>query len=164
VVRYRYRERIEVSEESLSDGSAFRRTRIHRTVMEVAVMSITPREQQALERIEAGLTGADPKLAAMLATFTRLTSDEKMPAGEQVRTVSRPGVRTRQGRGRASAHPWLPTTAVLLIVTVLIAVTAALAGGADSGACARSWALTCASTVPPNPLIKRADITRTGAW
>jgi hypothetical protein len=152
-----------MSEESLSDGGAVRRTRIHGKVMEVAVMSISAREQQALEGIEAGLTRADPKLAAMLATFTRLTSDEQMPAGEQVRTVSRRGVRMPARRGRASSHPWLPTV-VMLIVTALIAVTAALAGGADSGACARSWALTCASTVPPNPLIQRAEIKRTGAW
>jgi pimeloyl-ACP methyl ester carboxylesterase len=43
--------------------------------MEAAVMSLSAREQQALDSIEDGLSGADPKLASLLATFTRLTAE-----------------------------------------------------------------------------------------
>jgi hypothetical protein len=50
--------------------------------MEVAVTSLSARDQQMLEDIEDGLVGSAPKLAAMLAMFTRLTSNEEMPAAE----------------------------------------------------------------------------------
>ena len=49
-------------------------------VMEVAAMSLSERDQQALDGIEDGLAGSTPKLAAMLATFTRLTAGEEMPS------------------------------------------------------------------------------------
>ena len=61
--------------------------RRHGKVMEVAVMSLSARDQQALDGIEDGLAGSTPKLAAMLATFTRLTSGEEIPA-EGVTAVS----------------------------------------------------------------------------
>jgi hypothetical protein len=138
-----------------------RRTRIHGKVMEVAVVSLRAREQQALERIEAELAGSDPKLGAMLATFTRLTSDEDMPAGEQVPKARQRRVHTGPRHGPASPGPWLPT-AILLIVAALLAVTASLAGGAGSRTCARSWELTCVGTVPPHQPAQRADIKQTG--
>ncbi|MDR0344085.1 MAG: DUF3040 domain-containing protein [Nocardiopsaceae bacterium] len=47
-------------------------------------MSLTAREQQALQAIEGRLVGSDPELASLLATFTRLTSSEEMPARERV--------------------------------------------------------------------------------
>ena len=43
-------------------------------------MSLSERDQQALDGIEDGLAGSTPKLAAMLATFTRLTVGEEMPS------------------------------------------------------------------------------------
>ena len=43
-------------------------------------MSLSERDQQALDGIEDGLAGSTPKLAAMLATFTRLTAGEEMPS------------------------------------------------------------------------------------
>jgi hypothetical protein len=83
-------------EESLS-GFVVRRTRIHDVVMEVAVMSFSAREQQALERIGVRLAGSGPKLAAMLATFTRLPTAILLstvtphPAGQRTE-VKRTGV------------------------------------------------------------------------
>jgi anti-sigma-K factor RskA len=55
---------------------------------EVAVMSLTAREQQALRAIEGRLAGSDPALASRLAAFTRLTSGAKMPAREKTRRGS----------------------------------------------------------------------------
>jgi Protein of unknown function (DUF3040) len=48
--------------------------------MEVAVMSLSTREQLALDGIANKLAGSDPRLAALLVTFARLTSGEAMPA------------------------------------------------------------------------------------
>jgi hypothetical protein len=53
-------------------------------------MSLSPREQHALDSIRDRLAGSDPELAALLATFTRLASGEGMPA--------RGPVRARKGR------------------------------------------------------------------
>lgn len=47
-------------------------------------MSLTAREQQALHAIEDEIAGSDPKLASLLATFTRLTSGEEMPVREKI--------------------------------------------------------------------------------
>lgn len=47
-------------------------------------MSLSAREQQALDSIEDRLAHSDPKLAALLATFTRLTSSELMPVREKI--------------------------------------------------------------------------------
>lgn len=105
-------------------------------------MGLSAREQQALECIEARLAGSAPELAAMLATFNRLTSDEGMPAGEDLRKVRRRRTRRRPGDGPGPPHPWLPS-AVLLIVAALIAVTASLAGAGGTATCVHSWALAC---------------------
>ena len=48
-------------------------------------MSISERERQTLESIENGLVRSAPKLASMMAIFTRLTASEKMPARRPVR-------------------------------------------------------------------------------
>jgi Protein of unknown function (DUF3040) len=42
-------------------------------------MSLAPREQRALARIEHALRISDPRLAARLATFTALTSRGRVP-------------------------------------------------------------------------------------
>jgi hypothetical protein len=42
-------------------------------------MSLSAREQQALESIEDGLAGSDPGLASRLGIFSRLASGEEMP-------------------------------------------------------------------------------------
>src|SRR5262249_495098 len=84
--------------------------------MEVTVMSISPKEQQALASIEDGLAGSDPKLASLLATFTRLASDEEMPVREKIRATrhrapppphpphARPATRASAAATRAGTH------------------------------------------------------------
>jgi hypothetical protein len=42
-------------------------------------MSLSAREQQALNSIRDGLAGSDPELATLLATFTDQASGEEMP-------------------------------------------------------------------------------------
>lgn len=55
-----------------------RRTLSYGKAMEVAAMSLSAREEQILGSIEDGLACSDPKLAWMLATFTRLASGEEI--------------------------------------------------------------------------------------
>jgi hypothetical protein len=138
--------------------------------MEVAVMSLSAREEQALECIADRLAGSDPGLAAMLATFTRLTSGEEMPAREAVgkaqahsrayRKLHSPARRPKGGR--AATILWLPTV-IMLIVGTLIAVTAGLTGSTARGACTRSLALTCATPVSTRPHAHLWQITQIGA-
>jgi hypothetical protein len=51
--------------------------------MEVAAMSLSSHEQHALHSIEDRLCVAAPELASLLATFSRLTAGEDMPAREK---------------------------------------------------------------------------------
>jgi hypothetical protein len=51
--------------------------------MEVAVMSLSAQEQQALDSIGHKLSVSDPELTSLLTTFTRLTAGEDMPAREK---------------------------------------------------------------------------------
>lgn len=112
-------------------------------------MTLSAREQQALDSIKGRLAGSDPELAELLCAFNRLASDEDMPDREKIQAGSRRALR-RLRRG-----PWgsslrsvckrlafqrpalllcLVTTAVLMAV-VLVAVTLALTAGGDHGTC-----------------------------
>ena len=97
-------------------------------------MSISERERQTLESIEDGLVRSAPKLASMLAIFTRLTASEKMPARGPLRRASslRPGAgftagppapgqprRTHPGRA-AGRWLWLVIAVALLALTVML--------------------------------------------
>jgi MFS family permease len=77
--------------------------------MEVTVMSLSPKEQQALASMEEGLAGSDPKLASLLATFARLASDEEMPVREKIRAsrhraTRRPHRNQSQSQRRGNAR------------------------------------------------------------
>ncbi len=72
-------------------------------------MRLSVREQRQLDTIGAGVSQSDVQLAAMLATFTRLTEGEPMPDREQ---LTRPGSlagRTWHAAGAAMARliAWL---------------------------------------------------------
>jgi hypothetical protein len=112
-------------------------------------MSLSAREQQALDSIKDGLAGSDPQLAALLSAFNRLASDEDMPDREKIQADSRRALRRLRRGPRGSSlrsvckrlafqHPalllWLATTAVLIAVA-LIAVALTLNGGGDHGTC-----------------------------
>ena len=100
-------------------------------------MSLSEREQQALQSIEERLADADPRLALMLATFTRLTAGEALPTRENTGTApgsrphrSVPPLRVRLRWQHAWALLWLGT------VVALIALALVLGQGSGGVACA----------------------------
>jgi hypothetical protein len=68
-------------------------------------------EQRSLDSIRDGLAGSDPRLAALMGTFTRLASGEEMPVREElperplraVRRSRRKRRHSRRGPGAGSA-------------------------------------------------------------
>ena len=115
-------------------------------------MSLTVREQQALEGLASRLARSDPVLAAKLAIFTQLTSGEAMPVRESTRLARghvRESTRLARGPRRLFQRLGLRGVAALLwlaIAVALIAVAVAVNGGAKSnGACTTSWPVVCAA-------------------
>ncbi len=101
-------------------------------------MSLSEREQQALQSIEDGLTGADPRLAALLATFTRLTADEALPLRERIDAGRRLGVRPRRRMPLPGGRlPWQYTCALLWfgVTLALIALALVLGHGGSRASC-----------------------------
>lgn len=133
-------------------------------------MSLSAPEQQALDLIEAELAGSDARLAALLATFARLTSGDAMPARETIRVAGR---HTR-GAGRLCQRPAFRRAAPLLgllITLALAAVGLALSrGGSGSGAaCTQSWPVVCTTPAPahsPRPAVHKtaADPAPYATW
>src|SRR5260370_14368319 len=131
--------------------------------MAVTVMSLSPKEQQALASMEDGLAGSDPKLASLLTTFARLAPDGEMPVREKIRAIRRRATGRRHGnqsqrRGNARRDArrlglrlgW-PQTMLLLWLAVTIALVAvALILNRDSrnGPCTESWPMVCAQQAP----------------
>ena len=64
-------------------------------------MSLVGWDHQALDSIQSALGHTDPKLASMLATFTRLAASEQMPAHEKVRSPLGHPPRRHRSRPRA---------------------------------------------------------------
>jgi hypothetical protein len=90
-------------------------------------------ERQALKAFQSVLGHTDPKLASLLAGFSRLASSEEMPAHERVRSPLRhPPYRrsSRQRRGKApyrgrglqvaAVLTWLVTSVTLITVAVIL--------------------------------------------
>ncbi len=65
-------------------------------------MSLSPWEEQVLDRIRHHLSGTDPKLTALLGIFSRLTAGEDMPPRAGLRQWSR---RTARRAVRTARHP-----------------------------------------------------------
>ncbi len=63
-------------------------------------MSLSAREQQALESIEDRLAESDPGLASRLGIFSRLASGEEMPERDEIRPI-RPSATDRLDRNRS---------------------------------------------------------------
>ena len=131
--------------------------------MAVTVMSLSPKEQQALASIEDGLVGSDPKLASLLATFARLASGEEMPVREKIRAIRHRATRRphgnqsqRRGNARRDARSlrlrlgWPQTMLLLwLAVTIaLLAVAMILNRDSRNGQCTESWPMVCAQQAP----------------
>jgi hypothetical protein len=126
---------------------------VHGKAMEVAVMSLSARENLLLESIESRLVGSDPGLASMLDTFTRLTLGEDMPVREVIRPrhcsslQKRRGPRglvKRLGRPQAALLVWLVISIALLATALAVSRSA---GGAR-GACVASFAVRCGKPAP----------------
>ena len=82
-------------------------------------MSLSHHQQRQLHRIEAGLLGADPQLAAMLGIFGKLFAGQGMPAREQV-----PARRDRIGRAAALTVQaiTLAAAAIGLLLSAILAL------------------------------------------
>jgi hypothetical protein len=129
-------------------------------------MSLTVREQQALEELASRLARSDPTLAAKLAIFSRLTSGEEMPVRESARltcgsageSTCRPGgagSRPALGARLLYRHLGLPGVAALVwlvIAVALIAVAVTITGGTKgTGTCTASWPVPCAARSASTP-------------
>jgi len=103
-------------------------------------------EHQALDSIASALGGSDPKLASLLATFSRLVTSEEMPAHEKVRSPLRhpprrwprprrgKAPRRRRGPQQAAVLIWLLTSIIVITVAVIIS-----RGG--PGSCPHAWGI-----------------------
>ena len=123
-------------------------------------MSLSAREQQALNSIKRGLAGSDPDLAVLLSGFSRLASGEEMPDRERIqagwRRARRRPRRPRQGSGLRKAHRRLGYQRAALLVwllatAALIATALALNGGGNRGTCTEMAAIACVSPAPGLP-------------
>jgi hypothetical protein len=94
------------------------------------------------------LGDADPELAALLATFSRLASGEQMPLHEKVRSALRNPPhrrRPRPRRGKALSRRLGPPRAAVLIwllaSVTLITVAVILSRGGDPASCPQAWGI-----------------------
>jgi hypothetical protein len=129
-------------------------------------MSLSAREQRALDSIKEELAGSDPGLVSLLATFTRLASDEAMPLREKVQAGSwqathRSRRRSRRARHNAayrdprSARLSMGFQRVALLLWLLIAVTfitiaLAIDHGDSETTCTTPWSAVCTRSAPPH--------------
>ena len=90
-------------------------------------------EHRALDSIQSALGHTDPKLASLLAMFSRLASSEQMPAHEKVRSPLRHLPHRRRSRPRRGQPPhrqrslqraavvtWLLTSIAMITVAVIL--------------------------------------------
>ena len=99
-------------------------------------MGLGPGEQRLLGQIERALRGSDPKLAAKLATFNRLTFHEAMPLRE--RLLHPP---SRVIRFAPLAMAAFVMFMLLISVTVLSRIGPAKAS--STAACGIAWVQGC---------------------
>src|SRR5215472_3464578 len=129
------------------------------------MMSLNQLETQALGSIADGLAGADPRLASMLAIFSRLAAGEEMPARQKTRVrcgwlATHRLRRARRYPRRAIAFPhprrryprlgWQPARLVLgaVISAALLAAALALTASGPK-TCARPRGPACPSPSIP---------------
>ena len=111
-------------------------------------MSVSERERQALGSIEDGLAGSHPALASMLGIFSRLTSGEEMPAGEEIR-IRRgraAACRPRRAPRRRYARPrWQATLLLWVVISAGLLAVLLVLGNRGHKACSRSAGTACPS-------------------
>ena len=122
-------------------------------------MSLSTKEQRALDSIKDGLASSDPQLIALLTTFTRMASGEEMPACEEIqpgsrRAIQRPCLGRRYPRRQTMCPPARPAyqrlglqravlSLWLLIAVVLVPVALILSHGGSQETCTGSWVTSC---------------------
>lgn len=122
-------------------------------------MTLSTHEQQVLGVIEERLTWSDPKLASLLAMFTRLTSGEEMPVREKICAGWRRATRrhhTSTWRPRRSSPRsrvrhllrrigWRGAMLLWLVTALALTATAlALSHGGGGRTCMQPWPIACA--------------------
>ncbi len=125
-------------------------------------MSLSAWEQQALDSIKNRLAGSDPELAAMLATFTQLTTGEEMPVAEEITAGSQQANRrhVRRFYQRLDLR-WVALSLWLLATIAVISIALALTSGPSRGTYTELWAATCISPVPAHSLLPVSHKTAT---
>lgn len=110
-------------------------------------MSLSAREQHVLDSINDELTGSDPKLAGLMATFTRLVSGEEMPLRERIWSGS------RRARHRLGPSQGTLLLLWLLVTVVLIAIAVILSHGSSgsTNGCVQPWPSICAGPASSRP-------------
>ena len=122
------------------------------------MMGISEREQETLDSIGAGLARSAPKLASMLAMFSRLTADEEMPVREPTRRAVRalaPGATTAAGRLGSDRVHWLHLGRTMrgwlwiLAAAALLALALTLGYGTGRSTCPPSQTTACRQVPAP---------------
>jgi len=113
-------------------------------------MSLSAREQHALDSIKEGLARSDPQLATLLATFTELVCGEDMPMCETIHAGSwralghrrrRPTSKSHRHAGSMHQRPGLQGAALLMLITATLIVIGVVFGRSGG-------AIKCPSLVP----------------
>ncbi len=97
-------------------------------------MGLGPNEQRLLGQIERALHGSDPKLAATLATFNRLTFHEAMPLRER---LLHPPSRV------ARFAPVAMAAFVMFMILISVTVLSRIGPAKGNGACGIAWTQGC---------------------
>ena len=121
-------------------------------------MGLGPNEQRLLGQIERALHGSDPKLAAKLAAFNRLTFHEAMPLRERLLRPPSRGPPSRVVRFAPVAMAAFVVFMILISVTVLSRIGPSRAGSA--AACGIAWVQGCQAGASPHPAHGVATVRR----
>lgn len=120
-------------------------------------VSLNAHDRRALDLIEEELAGSDPRFAAKLSAFTRLTEGGEMPARERIRSRRRrgPGWALRAPRPGSHGRPrwslYRTMLAVWLSVSLaMILIALGLSHAGTTAACSQWRGLVCVSRTAPS--------------
>lgn len=119
-------------------------------------MSLSAREQRELDSIEYEIAGSAPRLASLLAMFTRLTAGEELPERGQIQGASRrrdsrrppslPGM--SRPHGRATVRLSLVAALLWLAVSIALAITVLIISRGGNGTGCTVPGAACADQAP----------------
>ena len=133
-------------------------------------MSLSARDQQVLDRIEAAIADSEPGLVCLLATFGRLTAGEELPAREQI-SADRPGMsrswfrlgRPRRAHGPSGRPGWPMAWSLLwLAASIALAIAAMTVRNDDSAGACGAGVLVCGLQAPAHDVPPAAPATPSG--